>query len=193
MKTKVTMSIFRKQVVSMALAFAVLCSFAPLGAGVVEGEISGAFSQAAAAEAEQKPEASVKPGMYREPQQVVLTAQDGAQIYYTTNNLMPTENDTRYAGPITVSQDTNICAIAVKNGVKSTPVTFGYLIRGAETPQMQFIVMSDIHVGDALSVEGGTTDVYNLDKARTFKAMEVMSSIFFRARFVGYERRFGQA
>lgn len=104
----------------------------------------------------QKPEAFVPPGMYRQAQVVVLTAEAGAEIYYTTNNLMPTEQDTRYTEPISVSKDTNICAIAIKDGVKSAPVTFGYFIRSAEeTPQMQFVVMSDIYIGDVLQVAGG--------------------------------------
>lgn len=171
MKTQKIMSVFSKRVAAITLAFTMLCSVALVSAGAAEQQTPSETVVA-------KPTASVKPGLCREAQQVTLTAEEGAKIYYTTNHLMPTENDTEYTAPITVSEDTNICAIAVKNGVKSVSNTFGYLIRGAETPQMQFVVMSDIHIGDGLNIAGGGANVYDLDKARTFKAMEVMSNIF---------------
>ena len=157
-----TFKVLKKRAATLALACVLAISAMPVFAGT----------------AVEKPSADVKPGMYRQTKQVALSAQNGAKIYYTTNNLMPTENDTEYTSPITVSADTNICAIAVKDGVKSSAATFGYLIRTEEQPKMQFVVMSDMHIGDGLNVEGGGENVYDLDKARTFKAMEVMSNIF---------------
>lgn len=142
MVTNVTKHMFKKQAMAIAVILAMLCTCIPLGVFAAVGSV-------------QKPEASVPPGMYRQAQAVALTAEAGAEIYYTTNNLMPTEQDTRYTEPISVSKDTNICAIAIKDGVKSAPVTFGYFIRSAEeTPQMQFVVMSDIHIGDELNIAG---------------------------------------
>ncbi len=175
METKRKKFVFAKQIISMLLVFAVLCSFAPLGVSTVSAEDN--YSESARASVVSKPTASVKPGMYRSAQQVALTAEAGAKIYYTTNNLMPTVNDTEYTQPITVSKDTNICAIAVKDGVASVPTTFGYFIRTAEEPLTKFVVMSDIEVGEGLNDESNPDRVYALDKNRVFKAMEVMSSI----------------
>ena len=171
------MKLVKKQTISTVLAALMLCPFVPFGANVTGANAASAVQMnAAAVTVVQKPQTNVAPGRYNGQQTVTLTAEQGAEIYYTVNNLMPTERDIKYTAPITVSEDTNICAIAVKDGVKSAPVTFGYLIR-SEEPEMKFVVMSDIHVGDALSVAGGAADVYDLEKARVFKAMEVMSSV----------------
>lgn len=174
METRAIKSVLKKQTVAIMILIAMLCSFIPIGVYASEAVPSAQAETAAV----QKPEASVKPGMYRGVQQVALTAESGARIYYTTNNLMPTVNDTEYTQPITVSEDTNICAIAVKDGAESAPVTFGYFIRTSEMPQMQFVVMSDIEIGEGLDVAGGSENVYQIDKARSFKAMEVVSGIF---------------
>ena len=165
MVTKVKKCKFQKRAIAWAMVAAMLCACVPLGIF------------AANEDTVQKPEASVTPGMYREEQTVALTAGDGAEIYYTTNNLMPTEQDARYTEPISVASDTNICAIAVKDGVKSAPVTFGYFIRTSETPQMQFVVMSDMEVGEGLYDESNPDKVYALNKSRVFHAMRVMKRI----------------
>ncbi len=47
---------------------------------------------------------------------------EGATIYYTTNGTTPTENNTRYTGPITVSQNCTVKAIAVKDGYMASEV-----------------------------------------------------------------------
>ena len=46
----------------------------------------------------------------------------GASIYYTTNGTTPTENNTRYTGPVEVSHNCIIKAIAVKDGYESSGV-----------------------------------------------------------------------
>ncbi|MCI9625877.1 MAG: hypothetical protein HFI90_03745 [Clostridia bacterium] len=113
------------------------------------------------------PTADVAPGLYRETKQVSLSAAAGATIYYSTDNKMPDETCTEYTGSITVSETTNICAIAVADGVKSDPVTFTYIIKDAEEPIFQFVAMSDIHIGDRTK-----------DAPRVKKAFDVIQSIF---------------
>ena len=53
---------------------------------------------------------------------IISCATAGASIYYTTNGTMPTENNTQYTGPITVSKNCTIKAIAVKDGYESSSV-----------------------------------------------------------------------
>ncbi len=53
---------------------------------------------------------------------IISCATAGASIYYTTNGTTPTENNTQYTGPITVSKNCTIKAIAVKDGYESSSV-----------------------------------------------------------------------
>jgi len=53
---------------------------------------------------------------------VELTAENGAKIYYTTDGTMPTTNDNEYTGPILLSENTVIQAIAVKPGKNDSDV-----------------------------------------------------------------------
>lgn len=198
MEKKDIRNTIQKQVIPAVLTSLMLCTLTPAGfakgndtSAVPETTISETETvtasqslesqeilQAAAESTVKIPEANIKPGMYRSAQKVTLTAEEGAKIYYTTNNLMPDETDTEYTVPIEVTSDTNICAIAVKNGKKSAATTFGYFIRTSETPVMQFMVMSDVEIGEGLETAGGGEKVYEIDKPRINKAMEVTKSLF---------------
>ena len=60
------------------------------------------------------PKFSVKPGHYAGPITVRMTSsQRDATIYYTTDGWKPSTASQRYRGPITISQTTTLCAIAV--------------------------------------------------------------------------------
>lgn len=54
---------------------------------------------------------------------VTMTADEGADIYYTTDWNIPTDASTKYTGPFTISETTTIKAIAVKDGVGSAVTT----------------------------------------------------------------------
>ena len=54
---------------------------------------------------------------------VTMTADEGADIYYTTDWSVPTDASTKYTGPFTISETTTIKAIAVKDGVGSAVTT----------------------------------------------------------------------
>ena len=198
-KFKISGTLIKKQVIPFLLTSVMLSALSPAGFAAEETLPNAADTAAAEIETRtisesmeaqalltaeettvKKPEAGVKPGLYRTPQTVSLSAEAGAKIYYTTNNLMPDESGAEYTGPIAVNEDTNICAIAVNEaGVKSAPVTFGYLIRGEETPQLQFMVMSDVEIGEGLEEAGGDEEaVRALDYPRIDEAMAVTKGIF---------------
>lgn len=51
---------------------------------------------------------------------VTITAEEGADIYYTTDWSIPTDASPKYTGPFTITETTRVQAIAVKDGVSST-------------------------------------------------------------------------
>lgn len=98
------------------------------------------------------PIADPEAGIYMENQTVTLqSATEGAVIYYTTNGVEPSSTaGTKYTGPITVagtegqSVETNIKAIAVKDGMQDSAVmTYTYTINlSAETPEIKAPVIT---------------------------------------------------
>ena len=73
---------------------------------------------------------SVQSGSYHESFELILTADEGSDIYYTTEEVYPSpENATLYTGPIEVSETMSVRAIAVSDDKsKSTPVACEYKI-----------------------------------------------------------------
>jgi len=69
-------------------------------------------------------------GTYNSPQQVAITCStSNSAIYYTLNGTNPTSASTRYTGPIAVSANAVIKAVATANGLDdSTVVTQNYSI-----------------------------------------------------------------
>lgn len=65
-------------------------------------------------------------GTYLEAQNVTITAEDGADIYYTTNGEDPTISSTKYTEPFEVATTTTVKAIAVLNEVESTVASATY-------------------------------------------------------------------
>ncbi|WP_052343674.1 chitobiase/beta-hexosaminidase C-terminal domain-containing protein [Bacillus massiliigorillae] len=76
-------------------------------------------------------EANPGSGFVKEGQEVTLTSNTaGATIYYTTDGSEPTTSSTAYTKPITVSEAMTVKAIAVKEGLTSSPMaTFTYTIQ----------------------------------------------------------------
>lgn len=95
------------------------------------------------------PEASVAGGRYEAAIAVVLSSKTSdASIYYTLDGTLPNEKSKKADNnPITIAKTTNLSAIAIKDGVASKGVTFGYMIKTSEKPLLQFVAMSDVHVG----------------------------------------------
>ncbi len=90
------------------------------------------------------------PGVYDAPLDVVLTAGGGETIHYTTDCTTPTKSSPAYTGPLSVSKNTVIRAIAVKEGFAT-----GYSISGT------FLFTSD-GVDHALPIATLVTDPDNL-------------------------------
>ena len=62
-------------------------------------------------------------GIYTGPQSVTITcATEGVVIHYTTDGSDPTVNSPVYSGPIPVTENLTIKAVAVKDGMSDSPV-----------------------------------------------------------------------
>lgn len=82
------------------------------------------------------PTFSPAPGSYEGPKQVALSsATPGAVIHYTTDGTTPTADSPVYGGPIEVSKNTTIRAIATAPGALESPsAAGGYDIREPAPP-----------------------------------------------------------
>ena len=69
------------------------------------------------------PTFSPEPGIYIQPQEVTINCEtEGATIHYTTNGSNPTASSTTYTGGFTLSTNTTVKAIAVKNGMINSSI-----------------------------------------------------------------------
>ncbi|HLX82968.1 MAG TPA: chitobiase/beta-hexosaminidase C-terminal domain-containing protein [Terriglobales bacterium] len=85
-----------------------------------------------------KPKFSIKPGSYSAPLTIKMKDRTrGAVIYYTTDGWTPTEDSTRYTGPLTIDSTTSLQAIAVSRlGGRSRVATAVYTLNGT-SPEPQ--------------------------------------------------------
>lgn len=74
------------------------------------------------------PVADVEEGNKEEEITVQLSClTPGAEIYYTTNGRMPTQESARYSGPLSIRKNTHLVAVAFKNGMEaSRPGLYDY-------------------------------------------------------------------
>lgn len=85
------------------------------------------------------PTFSVNPGQYASTQSVSLTGPAGATIYYTTNGQQPTSSSSKYTGPISVSSNEVVQAVAIETGYTDSSVAVAnYEIAPAGTPLINF-------------------------------------------------------
>jgi hypothetical protein len=72
------------------------------------------------------PTFSPNPGTYSTPQTVTIAdSSPGVTIYYTTDGSTPTTASPQYSGPITISVNTTLQAIAAGNGFATSSEDFG--------------------------------------------------------------------
>ena len=73
----------------------------------------------------QTPELSQLPGIYQDAVTLSLTAGEGETIHYTLDATTPTASSTPYTQPITVSKNTVVRAVSVRNGYITGAVRSG--------------------------------------------------------------------
>ena len=108
-------------------------------------------------------------GTYTEAQTVTISAEDGADIYYTTNGDDPTTSSTKYSAPFEVATTTTVKAIAVLDGVESSVASATYtfptevaniaaMVAASEGSLIKFTspVTVTFHNGNYLFVTDGT-------------------------------------
>jgi len=120
-----------------------------------------------------KPAASPAAGTYTTAQTVyLLTATEGASIYYTTDNSNPTKNSTLFTSPITISTTTTLKAITVKEGMTDSDIltavyTIGSGIKKIWTEANKhdygniFVNIMSIVYGDGKFVAINAVDAYS--------------------------------
>lgn len=92
--------------------------------------------------------------------QVTLTSTTAsAEVYYTTDLSEPTTSSTRYTGPITITSNTTIKAVAIKTGSKNSPVArFEYTVNMPILlpDSIQPMTEGEFYTGSVAKLSGGT-------------------------------------
>ena len=87
-----------------------------------------------AANTVQAPIFSVPAGTYAAAQTVTITdGTSGASVYYTTDGSTPTSASTLYTGPVTVSKNETLQAVATASGLTTSSVTSAAYVIGLST------------------------------------------------------------
>ena len=63
----------------------------------------------------------------------MTTETEGATIYYTTDGTAPSTESTAYTGIVAITADTTFKAIAVKDGIENSPVSFAKISISTKT------------------------------------------------------------
>lgn len=104
------------------------------------------------------PVSSILPG-FVEKNSVVSISTDtpDATIYYTTDGSVPTRNSSVYSSPFTIDETTEICTIAVKDGMKDSDVTvFKYTVIDGSAPYIN--IATNINDNNTLTATVNITD-----------------------------------
>jgi hypothetical protein len=76
-----------------------------------------------------KPSFSIESGSYDGSQTIILSNENGGNIYYTSDGSTPTNSSSKYTSPITISKSTVIKAITIESGkIKSKVTTNSYIL-----------------------------------------------------------------
>jgi hypothetical protein len=108
----------------------------------------------------------------------ITSADEGASIYYTTDNSEPTESSTRYTQPFTINQTTTVKAIAVVEGKGASIVSSETFtkqathaniraLRQTGTASTQFVTLDDAVVtwvsaaGDSITIQDNSAEKFS--------------------------------
>ncbi len=112
-------------------------------------------------------------GTYSSAQQVTITdAAPGAVIYYTTNGFTPTTNSPVYSGPVTITGDQTLQAIAVATGSASPITTAVYTI--AANP----FYSGGFTSGSGITLNGGSAILGNLLQLTNGSGIQATSAFY---------------
>ncbi|WP_152396654.1 cadherin-like beta sandwich domain-containing protein [Paenibacillus guangzhouensis] len=128
-----------------------------------------------------KPVASKPAGRYEQSVSITLSSSTpGADVYYTLDGTMPDETSLKFDGaPIVLSESTNVSVRALKDGIWSTAGTYGYIIKSADKPLLEFVAMSDVHIGSSKGdPNGNSNEALAKVRERYTSNFDVISSIF---------------
>ncbi len=121
------------------------------------------------------PTASITPGHVAAGTEVELASgTEDASIYYTLDGSTPTTESNLYEGPITITEDTTISAIAVSEGLTDSPVsTFEYTTYDSETGIAIHDIQGTGHYSpldgsNVENVEGIVTYIYEIRGGQYF-------------------------
>jgi len=111
---------------------------------------------------------SIPAGNYSSTQDVIISTDSDAVIYYTLDGSTPSTNSSVYSSPITLLEDTTttIKAIALKSGYLESPVSTGtYVITHTLTTPTFSPVAGAIIFGTTVTIssEAGTTIYYTIN------------------------------
>ncbi len=125
--------------------------------------VNGPVASAAYTIAPFAPEISPAGGTYVGSVSVMLSAQPGAEIYYTIDGTQPTTGSSLYVAPFTVSSSSTVIAMARVNGVNGPTASASYTIApfAVEISPAVGTYVGPISV--TLSAQGGATIYYTVD------------------------------
>lgn len=95
-------------------------------------------------------------GNYTAPVSVMITsATAGASIYYTLDGSVPSISSLRYESPVSVSSETTVKAIAIKNGLANSTVTSAKYTFNTGTTPVDLLLEAEQAIRSGVSVKFG--------------------------------------
>jgi hypothetical protein len=118
-------------------------------------------------------------GSYTSAQSVTISGPSGATIYYTTNGKPPTTASSVYSGPITVSSNEVVHAIAVESGyTNSEPAQANYQVQPSGSPIINFASGFGSASGLLMTAGTGAISGSTLQLTNSAQSIEIGSAFY---------------